>query len=96
MTTCSSEATTKKNYDPREIRIIDGETVKPSRNENTWLIGIETPERGECGFGEAKKPLRSFLAADQLSFTMELHQIKINVAELFASLRLMVSMPVYN
>jgi endonuclease YncB( thermonuclease family) len=44
----------------RVVRIIDGDTVevrRASSTETVRVIGIDTPERGECGFGDASDAL---------------------------------------
>lgn len=45
-------------------RVVDGDTIVVSvagRTERVRLIGIDTPERGECFFAEAARHLRSLL-----------------------------------
>ena len=44
-------------------RVIDGDTVKLSDGRNVRLIGIDTPERGQCGFGPASSNLRQLVEA---------------------------------
>jgi endonuclease YncB( thermonuclease family) len=41
--------------------VIDGDTITVTRGgvgETVRLIGIDTPERGRCGYDEAPAPLR--------------------------------------
>jgi endonuclease YncB( thermonuclease family) len=43
-------------------RVIDGDTVEtPSLPEDIRIIGIDTPERGHCGFNEASNLMRSLV-----------------------------------
>jgi endonuclease YncB( thermonuclease family) len=42
-------------------RVIDGDTVEVSSGERVRLVGIDTPERGECGFNAATGALRSMV-----------------------------------
>lgn len=42
--------------------VIDGDTIELIGGAGVRLIGIDTPERGECGFGEASAMLRSLIA----------------------------------
>jgi micrococcal nuclease len=44
--------------------VIDGDTIVVSRDgveETVRFIGIDTPERGECGYGEAKEELAGMI-----------------------------------
>lgn len=34
-------------------RVVDGDTVELGNGEHVRIVGIDTPERGECGFAEA-------------------------------------------
>lgn len=45
-------------------RVIDGDTVETADGETVRLAGIDTPERGECGYKEAKSELER-LVLDQ-------------------------------
>lgn len=42
-------------------RVVDGDTVEMSDGTTVRLIGIDTPERGECGFDEATFALASMV-----------------------------------
>lgn len=42
--------------------VTDGDTIELVGGARVRLIGIDTPERGECGFGEASALLRSLIA----------------------------------
>lgn len=51
------------------MRVIDGDTIVVSVNgkeEKVRLVGINTPEKGFCGFIEATKALELLLAASDL------------------------------
>lgn len=39
-------------------RVIDGDTVEIASGEHVRLIGVDTPERGACGFNEATETMR--------------------------------------
>ena len=41
--------------------IVDGDTLDVSTGERIRLIGIDTPERGQCGFGEAAAALAAMV-----------------------------------
>lgn len=40
------------------IHVVDGDTVDLDNGESVRLVGIDTPERGECGFGPAQSALK--------------------------------------
>jgi Excalibur calcium-binding domain/Staphylococcal nuclease homologue len=42
--------------------VIDGDTVDVSTGERIRIIGIDTPERGQCGFAEATSHLESLVS----------------------------------
>jgi micrococcal nuclease len=53
-------------------RIIDGDTVDVQRGattERVRVVGIDTPERGECGFGPASSALGALLLHEQVVLT---------------------------
>ena len=50
------------------IRVIDGDTVVIVGDERVRLIGIDTPENGQCGFEEAKQALEKLLASGSATF----------------------------
>ena len=43
------------------LRVIDGDTLVLENNERVRLIGIDTPEKGQKCFGEAKNRLEQFV-----------------------------------
>jgi endonuclease YncB( thermonuclease family) len=47
-------------------RVIDGDTIEVSDGNRVRLIGIDTPERGECGYDEATAALRSLIGGAQV------------------------------
>jgi endonuclease YncB( thermonuclease family) len=53
--------TKKKRNVGRVKRIVDGDTVEvkvAGKRRTVRLVGMDTPERGQCGFDEAKSALR--------------------------------------
>lgn len=40
------------------IEVVDGDTVVIDSGQHVRLIGVDTPERGTCGYGEAKDAMR--------------------------------------
>ena len=54
---CSSSPVTRADESMVASRIIDGDTIEATdgdgHTEKVRLIGIDTPERGECGFNES-------------------------------------------
>ena len=49
-------------------RVIDGDTFVTRDGETVRLAGIDAPERGELGYGEAKNLLRAIISGQQLRF----------------------------
>ena len=50
-------------------RVIDGDTIVTSAGDTIRLAGIDTPERGQCGYSEATANLRRTLASNTLTLT---------------------------
>lgn len=50
-------------------RVIDGDTIVTSAGDTVRLAGIDTPERGQCGYSEATANLRRTLAGNTLVLT---------------------------
>ena len=50
-------------------RVIDGDTIVTSAGDTIRLAGIDTPERGQCGYSEATANLRRTLADNTLTLT---------------------------
>jgi endonuclease YncB( thermonuclease family) len=53
-------------------RIVDGDTVdvqRGSTTERVRVVGIDTPERGECGFGPASSALGALILNEQVVLT---------------------------
>jgi endonuclease YncB( thermonuclease family) len=40
------------------LRVVDGDTVEIASGAHVRMIGIDTPERGDCGYEEATSALR--------------------------------------
>jgi endonuclease YncB( thermonuclease family) len=54
--TPSPKATKPAKRTPRTYlvsRVVDGDTIELGNGETVRVVGIDTPERGECGYGEA-------------------------------------------
>lgn len=65
---CSSGSTEQEASQVDVIRVIDGDTVVIASDERVRLIGIDTPEKGQCGFDEAKQALEKLLASGPATF----------------------------
>ncbi|NUO92177.1 MAG: hypothetical protein HOQ18_15330 [Dermatophilaceae bacterium] len=53
-------------------KVVDGDTIWASRAGETRkvrLIGIDTPEIGQCGYSEASRNLRGIIGGQQVSLT---------------------------
>jgi len=48
-------------------RVIDGDTVELNTGDDVRMVGIDTPERGECGYAEATTNLVRLVAGKQVS-----------------------------
>lgn len=49
------------------IEVIDGDTVEVAGVGRVRLIGIDTPERGECGYAEAKERLADLVTGETVT-----------------------------
>lgn len=47
--------------------VVDGDTVDLSNGERVRVIGMDTPERGECGFTAARKYMESLVLGKQVN-----------------------------
>ena len=65
---CSSGSAEQQASQVDVIRVIDGDTIVSSGDERVRLIGIDTPENGQCGFDEAKQALEKLLASGSATF----------------------------
>jgi len=65
---CSSGSAEQQASQIDVIRVIDGDTVVIAGDERVRLIGIDTPENGQCGFDEAKQALEKLLASGTATF----------------------------
>ena len=65
---CSSGSAEQQASQVDVIRVIDGDTVVISGDERVRLIGIDTPENGQCGFDEAKQALEKLLISGSATF----------------------------
>lgn len=50
----------------RVVRIIDGDTIELDSGEKVRFLGIDTPERGQCGYQEAKKNLQRLILDERV------------------------------
>jgi len=67
--TTSAAATPLNTRESSLIRVIDGDTIVVNVDgvqEKVRLVGIDTPERGECGFAEATQALELLLSLPDL------------------------------
>jgi endonuclease YncB( thermonuclease family) len=54
---------------PRTVlvtRVVDGDTVELGNGESVRVVGIDTPERGECGYDEAAANLERLVLGRQV------------------------------
>ena len=65
---CSSGSAEQQASQVDVIRVIDGDTVVIAGDERVRLIGIDTPENGQCGFDEAKQALEKLLDSGSATF----------------------------
>lgn len=47
-------------------RVIDGDTIELENNQKVRLLGVDTPERGQCGYQEAKKNMQDLVLAKRI------------------------------
>ncbi len=65
---CSSGGAEQQVSQVDVVRVIDGDTVVIAGDERVRLIGVDTPEKGQCGFDEAKQALMKLLASGTATF----------------------------
>ena len=65
---CSSSIAEQQVSPVEVIRVIDGDTIVIAGDERVRPIGIDTPEKGQCGFEEAKQALEKLLASGPATF----------------------------
>lgn len=53
-----SKTATRRTQTYLVTRVIDGDTVELGNGESVRVVGIDTPERGECGYAEATANLQ--------------------------------------
>ena len=51
-------------------RIVDGDTLELGNGKTVRLVGIDTPERGECGFEEASSSLASLVLGGRVTLSI--------------------------
>lgn len=47
--------------------VVDGDTIDLDSGETVRLVGIDTPERGECGFGPAQSALKRLVLGKEVT-----------------------------
>ncbi len=47
--------------------VVDGDTVDLDSGDSVRLVGIDTPERGECGFGPAQSALKKLVLGKEVT-----------------------------
>ena len=65
---CSSGSAEQQASQAEVIRVIDGDTVVIAGDKRVRLIGIDTPENGQCGFDKAKQALEKLLDSGSATF----------------------------
>lgn len=65
---CSTSSVNSKSASNQIVRVIDGDTIAIAGDERVRLIGIDTPEKGECGFENAKLTLENLLSDGEIIF----------------------------
>ncbi|HSE10773.1 MAG TPA: thermonuclease family protein [Nocardioidaceae bacterium] len=51
-------------------RVIDGDTIELGNGERVRLVGIDTPERGECGYAEATANMERLVLGKRVSLAI--------------------------
>ena len=65
----SADVTKTNSQETTLVRVIDGDTVVVSvdgKEERVRLVGIDTPEKGTCGFAEATRALELLLSSTKV------------------------------
>lgn len=50
-------------------RVVDGDTIKLKDGQSVRLIGIDTPERGQCNYAKAKAHLQKLIGSSAVTLT---------------------------
>lgn len=50
-------------------RVVDGDTVELANGEDVRIVGIDTPERGECGYDEATAMMERLVLGQRVRLT---------------------------
>lgn len=51
-------------------RVVDGDTIELGNGESVRLVGIDTPERGQCGYDEATANLERLVLGERVRLGM--------------------------
>lgn len=52
-------------------RVIDGDTIELENGQKVRFLGIDTPERGDCGYLSAKKNMQSLVLAKRITLVSD-------------------------
>jgi endonuclease YncB( thermonuclease family) len=72
-TTAATPTTKPKPRPPRTYlvtRVVDGDTIDLDNGQTVRLVGIDTPERGQCGYTEAGKNLTRLVLNKRVRLTV--------------------------
>lgn len=68
-TTTAPSTTTTAPVGETVSRVIDGDTIEMANGTRVRLIGIDTPERGDCGYDQASGALSDLIAGQPVTLT---------------------------
>lgn len=64
---CAATATSPASVSAVKVtRVIDGDTIELENKQKVRLLGVDTPERGQCGFQQAKKNMQDMVLAKRI------------------------------
>lgn len=63
---CSDTMTPVGVQSSKVTRVIDGDTVVLDNKQHVRVLGIDTPERGQCGYQEAKVNMQHLVLAKRI------------------------------
>lgn len=58
---CSDDVATVGVESGKVVRVVDGDTVELGSGAKARVLGIDTPEKGQCGYQEAKKNMQDLV-----------------------------------
>jgi endonuclease YncB( thermonuclease family) len=68
-TAAAQKSATPKRQLPLVTRVVDGDTVELAGGRTVRVIGIDTPERGECGFDRATRAMTRLVQGKSVELT---------------------------